>query len=64
MLGDLLLVFALVLILEGLMPALNPRGWTRMIEQISQLPPSTIRIGGLVMIAAGFILFQLARQAN
>lgn len=63
MLNDLLLVLALVLILEGLMPALNPGGWTRMIEQISQLPERTIRIGGMVMIAAGFILFQIARAA-
>ena len=63
MLNDLLLVLALVLILEGLMPALNPGGWTRMIEQISQLPERTIRIGGMVMIVAGFVLFQIARAA-
>lgn len=63
MLNDLLLVLALVLILEGLMPALNPGGWTRMIEQISQLPERTIRIGGMAMIVVGFVLFQIARSA-
>lgn len=62
MLNDLLLVLALVLILEGLMPALNPGGWTRMIEQISQLPERTIRIGGMAMIVVGFVLFQIARS--
>ncbi|MEM1080903.1 MAG: DUF2065 domain-containing protein [Pseudomonadota bacterium] len=62
MLNDLLLVLALVLILEGLMPALNPQGWTRMIEHISQLPDRTIRIGGMIMILVGFVLFQIARN--
>jgi len=60
-LSDLVLVIALVLILEGLFPALNPGGWSRMIDQISQLPERTIRVGGLIMVVSGFILFQIAR---
>lgn len=61
MLEDLLLAFALVLVLEGLMPALNPGAWRRAVEQLAALPDRTIRRFGVVMIVAGALLFQLAR---
>jgi len=60
MLDDLLLAFALLL-LEGLLPALNPGGWRRAVEQIATLPDGTIRGFGIVMIAAGALLFHLLR---
>jgi len=61
MLDDLLLAFALLLVLEGLLPALNPGGWRRAVEQIATLPDGTIRGFGIVMIAAGALLFHLLR---
>jgi hypothetical protein len=61
MLDDLLLAFALLLVLEGLMPALSPGGWRRAIEQIATLPDRTIRTFGIVMIAVGALLFHLSR---
>lgn len=61
MLEDLLLAFALVLVLEGLLPALVPGGWRRAVEQMAALPDSTIRRFGVVMIVGGALLFQLVR---
>jgi len=61
MLDDLLLAFALLLVLEGLLPALNPRGWRRAMEQLGALPDSTIRGFGIVLIAAGALVFHLIR---
>lgn len=61
MLEDLLLAFALVLILEGLLPALNPIGWRRAVEQLSTLPDHTIRSFGIVMVLGGGLLFHFMR---
>lgn len=60
MLPDLLLAFALVLVIEGLLPALNPGGWRRAVEQLSALPDRNIRRFGVVMIIVGALLFHLA----
>lgn len=61
MFEDLLLAFALVLVLEGLLPALNPGGWRRAVEQLCALPDRSVRRFGIVMIVAGALLFHLAR---
>lgn len=61
MLDDLLVAFALVLVLEGLMPALNPRGWRSAVEQLGTLPDRRIRRFGIVMIVGGALLFHLVR---
>ena len=61
MFEDLLLAFALVLVLEGLLPALNPAAWRRAVEQLGALPDRAIRRFGIVMIAAGALLFHLLR---
>jgi len=61
MLADLLVAMALVLILEGLLPALNPRGWRRAMEQLGTLSDRAIRRFGIVMIVFGALLFHLIR---
>ncbi len=61
MLEDLILAFALVLVLEGLLPALNPDGWRRAVEQLGALPDRVIRSIGIVMLVAGALLFNLVR---
>lgn len=61
MLGDLLTALALVLIIEGLLPAANPGGWRNMVEQVGQLPDRTIRIGGIALVLVGALLFHLVR---
>lgn len=61
MLDDLLVAFALVLVLEGLLPALNPRSWRSAMEQLGTLPDHLIRRFGIVMVVAGALLFHLVR---
>lgn len=51
--------FALVLVVEGLMPFLSPGGWRRMFQQLLQLKDGQIRFFGLCSIAAGLALLWL-----
>jgi len=55
-----MVAFALVLILEGLMPALNPEGWRRAVQQLAEMPASTIRNVGFGLLIVGVIMFHLA----
>lgn len=53
--GGLLLVF------EGLMPALNPAAWRRMFEQLLQLPDEQIRLAGLASMVLGLLVIWFLR---
>ena len=55
---DLLTAFALLLIIEGLLPTLAPEFWRRMLKDISGVSQRAIRIGGVVALVAGALLFQ------
>ena len=46
----------LVLVFEGLMPALNPAGWRRMFEQLLQLSDEQIRLAGLASMIIGLLV--------
>ncbi len=50
------MALALLLVFEGLMPALNPGGWRRMFEQILQLSDQQIRTAGLASMVIGLLL--------
>lgn len=58
---DLLLAFGLAMILEGLMPAISPRGWRQAVDQLGRLPDRSIRGFGLVLIIFGALVFHLSR---
>ncbi|MDX1625630.1 MAG: DUF2065 domain-containing protein [Wenzhouxiangellaceae bacterium] len=58
---DLLLALALVMVLEGLMPALSPRAWRNAVEQLSGLSDRAIRITGAGLIVVGALLFHAVR---
>lgn len=47
---------ALVLVLEGLLPALHPGGWRRLFEQMIRLNDQQIRTAGLVSMVIGLLL--------
>ncbi|MFL6626730.1 MAG: DUF2065 domain-containing protein [Vitreoscilla sp.] len=47
---------ALVLILEGLMPFLNPGAWRRVFERALQLTDAQIRLLGLSSLVAGTLV--------
>lgn len=61
MVEDLLVAFALVMVLEGLLPALSPRGWRQAVEQLGTLPDRSIRRFGVILIVAGTLLFHFVR---
>ena len=51
--------FALVLVIEGLLPFLTPGGWRRMFEQLVQMRDGQIRFFGLLSVLAGLLLLWL-----
>jgi uncharacterized protein YjeT (DUF2065 family) len=58
MLQDLLTAFALVLIIEGLMPGIAPLAWQKYLREVSGMNPRTIRIVGIVSMLAGALILQ------
>jgi uncharacterized protein len=55
--GELLLgALALMLIAEGLLPFLNPRGWRSVFERATQMSDGQIRFIGLISLLAGVAL--------
>jgi len=58
---DLLLALALVMVLEGLLPALNPRAWRNAVEQLGSLSDGAIRRFGMVLVISGALLFHFIR---
>lgn len=59
--SDLLAALALVLVLEGLLPFLNPAGWRRMFSQIARSSDGELRVGGAVCMVLGLLLLTLVR---
>jgi uncharacterized protein len=59
--GDLWAAFALYLVLEGLMPFMNPGGMKRTLLQLAQLEERTLRTAGLVSMIAGALLLYFVR---
>jgi uncharacterized protein YjeT (DUF2065 family) len=58
---DLLAAFALYLVLEGIMPFLNPPLMKRVMLAFAQSPDRTLRISGLASMLAGLVLLYLVR---
>jgi len=54
--SELLTALALVFILEGIMPFLNPNGLRKMFALALQLDDSTLRFIGLSSMLAGLVL--------
>ena len=59
--GDLWAAFALYLVLEGLMPFLNPGAMKRTLMQLAGLEERTLRAVGLVSMIAGALLLYFVR---
>ena len=58
---DLAAAFALYLVLEGLLPFLNPGGVKRVFASLIQLPDATLRVVGLAGMLAGLLLLWFVR---
>ena len=59
--SDLLAALALVLVIEGMVPFLNPQSLRRMLETMSQLDDRTLRITGLVSMLCGVVMLYIVR---
>ncbi len=55
---DLMTAFALLLIIEGLLPMIAPQAWQRAMQELSRHNPKAIRVGGIVSMLAGALLLQ------
>ncbi len=58
---DLLTALALVLIIEGIMPFINPEGVRRMFIMASQMNNSSLRNIGFTSMLLGLVLLYLVR---
>jgi hypothetical protein len=54
--------FALYLVLEGILPFLNPTAAQRLMSKLAKTEPSQLRWGGLISMAAGLALLWMARN--
>ena len=52
---------ALVLILEGLLPFVSPRGYRNMVQQIATMPETMLRSVGFGLVLAGVVFLLLVR---
>ena len=59
--GDLWAAFALYLVLEGLMPFLNPGAMKRTLLQLAGLEERTLRMAGCASMVAGALLLYFVR---
>jgi len=56
---DILTAFALLLILEGLLPFVSPSSIKKVYKTMMETPESTLRKIGLTSIVAGLVLLYL-----
>ena len=56
---DLWVAMALMLVLEGMVPFLTPRGFKQMMQSVLQTEDRHLRIAGLISMIAGVVLLYL-----
>ena len=54
--------FALYLVLEGVLPFVNPAAAQRLMAKLAQTEPKQLRWGGLISMVAGLALLWMARN--
>lgn len=52
---ELIRALALVLVIEGMLPFIYPRGWRRMVEIVSQSSDFSLRASGLALMLLGVL---------
>ncbi len=60
--SDLLAAVAILLVLEGLLPFINPAGTRRVFQQMSQMMDRELRVAGFIAMAAGLVLLFIVRS--
>lgn len=54
-----LIALALLLVIEGVMPFLNPRGMKQLLETMLRMDDRNLRISGFVSMVLGLILLYI-----
>jgi uncharacterized protein YjeT (DUF2065 family) len=54
--------FALYLVLEGILPFVNPAAQQRLMAKLAKMDPAHLRWGGLISMVAGLALLWMARN--
>jgi len=60
--SDLLAAFALYLVLEGILPFLNPQAMKRFMNTFVQLQDRQLRVCGLISMSLGVALLYFVRS--
>ena len=58
---DLWVALALVLVIEGILPFVNPGGFRKMLRMVSEMDDKSLRNSGLFTMLAGLVLLCLVR---
>ena len=58
---DLLAALALVFVIEGMLPFLNPQSLRRMLATVAQMDDRTLRLTGLASMVCGLLLLYWVR---
>ena len=61
MVNTLLLAFALMLVIEGLLPFLAPRVWRETFRRVTELTDGQVRFIGLSSMLVGVVLLTVFR---
>ncbi|RKZ50791.1 MAG: DUF2065 domain-containing protein [Candidatus Parabeggiatoa sp. nov. 3] len=56
---ELWIAIALILVIEGIMPFINPKGWRKTLRTVSEMDDNTLRTIGLSSMLFGVILLYL-----
>ncbi|HWQ37645.1 MAG TPA: DUF2065 domain-containing protein [Burkholderiales bacterium] len=59
--GSLLTAVGLMLVLEGILPFLSPRGWRETFRRLTEMTDGQVRFIGLSSMIAGLLLLLLSR---
>ena len=59
--SDLLAALALLLVIEGVIPFVNPQALRRMLATMSELDDRSLRVAGLVSMIIGLVMLSIVR---
>ena len=60
--GDLFAGLSILMVLEGLLPFLNPGGARRVFAQLAGLSERDLRVGGFVSVLVGLVILVVVRS--
>jgi uncharacterized protein len=60
--GDLFAGLSILMVLEGLLPFLNPGGAKRVFAQLAGLSDRDLRVGGFVSMLVGLVILVVVRS--